>query len=160
VNDKIPISDKHTPQHKHTPQKTISASTSFKKFMDSCTLLPNCARFTLSVQLYYCRIQTNPKSSYTSRRVLKMNKSAFSQLHMPTTRHCPHSLATHTRPFNIPLSGTTQVGQFQKKHSPTHTHPDHRTSYINFLHLPQSIAFSLFNLRASQSFWTTSLQVL
>ena len=32
-------------------------------------------------------------------------------------------------------SGTTRVGWYQKKHSPTHTHPDHRTSFINFLHL-------------------------
>jgi len=29
---------------------------------------------------------------------------------------------THTQPFNGLWSGTTQVGQYQKKHSPTHTH--------------------------------------
>ena len=28
----------------------------------------------------------------------------------------------HTQPFNGPLSGTTQVCWYQKKHSPTHTH--------------------------------------
>ena len=28
---------------------------------------------------------------------------------------------THTKPFNGLLSGTTQVGRYQKKHSPTHT---------------------------------------
>ena len=67
---------------------------------------------------------------------------------------------THTQPFNGPLSGTTRVGQYQKKHSPTHTHPDHRTSFINFLHLLQSTASSLFSLRAWQFFSTTSLQVL
>jgi len=27
----------------------------------------------------------------------------------------------HTQPFNSPLSGTTWVSQYQKKHSPTHT---------------------------------------
>jgi len=67
---------------------------------------------------------------------------------------------THTQPFNSPLSWTTRVGRYQKKHSPTHTHPDHQTSFINFLHRLRSIASSLFDLRAWQSFSTTSLQVL
>jgi len=67
---------------------------------------------------------------------------------------------THTQPFNDLLSGTTQVGWYQKKHSPTHTHPDHRTSFIFFLHLQRSMASSLFSLQACQSSWTTSLQVL
>ena len=31
-------------------------------------------------------------------------------------------LHTHTQPFTGLLSGTTRVGQYQKKHSPTHTH--------------------------------------
>jgi len=68
-----------------------------------------------------------------------------------------HSKITHTQPFNDPLSGTTQVGRYEKKHSPTHTNPDHQTSFINFLHLLWSTASSLFNLRACQSFSTTSL---
>jgi len=38
---------------------------------------------------------------------------------------------THIKPFNGLWSGTTQVGRYQKKHPPTHTHPDHRTSFIN-----------------------------
>ena len=67
---------------------------------------------------------------------------------------------THTHLFNSLLSGTTRVGRYQKKHSPTHTHTDHRTSFINFLHLLRSIASSLFSLRAWQSFSTTSVQVL
>ena len=45
---------------------------------------------------------------------------------------------THTQPFNSLLSGTTRVGRYQKKHSHTHTHPDHRTSFIIFLHLQRS----------------------
>ena len=53
---------------------------------------------------------------------------------------CTH---THTQPFNGPLSGTTRVSQYQKKHSPTHTHPDQQTSFINFLHLLRSIPASL-----------------
>jgi len=67
---------------------------------------------------------------------------------------------THTQPFNGQWSGTTRVGRYQKKHSPTHTHHDHRTSFINFLHLLRSIASSVFSLHAWQSSLTTSLQVL
>ena len=54
-------------------------------------------------------------------------------------------------PFNGLWSGTTRVGRYQKKHSPTHTHLDHRASFITFLHLQWSMASSLFNLRAWQS---------
>ena len=63
-------------------------------------------------------------------------------------------------PFNGRLSGTTRVGRYQKKHSPTHTHPDHRASFITFLHLQRSTASSLFSLCAWQSSQTTSFQVL
>ena len=63
------------------------------------------------------------------------------------------------RPFNGLWSGTTQVGRYQKRHSPTHTHPDHRASFIIFLHLQRSMASSFFNLRAWQSSRTTSFQV-
>ena len=74
------------------------------------------------------------------------------------------SLKTHThtqtQPFNGLWSVTTWVGQYQKKHSPIHTHPDHRTSFINFLHLLRSTPSFLFSLRARQSSLTTSLQVL
>jgi len=34
------------------------------------------------------------------------------------------------QPFNGRLSGTTRVGRYQKKHSPAHTHPGQRTSFI------------------------------
>ena len=55
---------------------------------------------------------------------------------------------THTQPFNGRWSGTTRVGRYQKKHSPTHTHPGHRTSFISFLHLLRSIPSFLFSLRS------------
>jgi len=42
----------------------------------------------------------------------------------------------------------------------TYTYPDHQSSFIRFLHLLWSIAFSLFSLRAWQSYCTTSVQVL
>jgi len=67
---------------------------------------------------------------------------------------------THTQPFNGRWSVTTRVGRYQKKHSPTHTQPGHRTSFISFLHLLRSITSSVFSLCAWQSSLTTSLQVL
>jgi len=66
---------------------------------------------------------------------------------------------THQQLFYGPLSGTTQVSQCQKKHSPTH-HPDQHPIFITFFHLPRSIASSLFKLRDWQSSCTTSLHVL
>jgi len=57
------------------------------------------------------------------------------------------------------LSGTTWVSRYQKKHSLTHTHRGHQSSLICFLHLLRSMASSLFNLRAWQSFSTISHQV-
>jgi len=67
-------------------------------------------------------------------------------------------LVQQQQPFYVPLSGTTRVSRFQKKHSPTR-HPDHHSIFISFFHLPRSIASSLFKLRAWQSFHTTSLHV-
>jgi len=63
------------------------------------------------------------------------------------------------QPCYGPLSGTTRVSRYQKKHSPTH-HPDHHPTFISFFHLPRSIASSLFKLLAWQSFCTTSFHVL
>ena len=69
--------------------------------------------------------------------------------------HCVEHLQRENRhlqqqqqPFNCRLSGTTRVGRYQKEHSPTHTHPDHRASFNILLHLQRSMASSLFNLRA------------
>jgi len=57
------------------------------------------------------------------------------------------------------LSRTTRVSQYQKKHAPTDTCHGHQSSLICFLHLLRSVASSLFNLHAWQSFFTISLQV-
>jgi len=50
------------------------------------------------------------------------------------------SALTHTQeqPFYGPLSGTTRMSRYQKKHSPTH-HPDHHPIFISFFHLPRSL---------------------
>jgi len=53
------------------------------------------------------------------------------------------------QPFYGPLSGTTRVSRYQKKHSPTH-HPEHHSIFISFFHLPRSMASSLFKLHAWQ----------
>jgi len=69
---------------------------------------------------------------------------------------CP-TLAHNKHPTPIQLHS---VYRFNKT---THTQPfnrtTHQTSFINFLHLLQSTASSLFNLRAWQTFSTTSFQV-
>ena len=74
--------------------------------------------------------------------------------------HTTQTTTTTTSTFNGRLSGTTRVGRYQKKHSPAHTHPGQRTSFITFLNLQWSTASSLFSLRAWQSSRTTSFQVL
>jgi len=79
-------------------------------------------------------------------------------------KHCAH-LHWHTTTTTVygPLSWTTRVSRYQKKHSPTH-HPYHHPIFISFFHLPRSIASyiasSVFKLRAWQSFCTTSLHVI
>jgi len=76
------------------------------------------------------------------------------QPYVPTSRAFKPSALynmTHTHTHNRLTAfgpGQTRVGRYQKKHSPTHTHPDHRTSFIIFLHLQRSMASSLFILRA------------
>jgi len=69
------------------------------------------------------------------------------------------TLQQQQRSFYGPLSGTTRVSQYQKKHSPNH-HLDHHPAFLSLFHLLRSIASSLFKLRAWQSFCTTSLHVL
>ena len=69
-------------------------------------------------------------------------------------RHSPASLLStsscncnkyHTRTHNRLMALCPVLpgwASYQKEHSPTHTHPDHQTSFINFLHLLRSIASS------------------
>jgi len=54
-------------------------------------------------------------------------------------------------PFYGPLSGTTRVCRYQKKHSPTQTFRGHQSSFISFLHLLWSVSSYLFNLLAGRS---------
>ena len=81
---------------------------------------------------------------------------------MPTNKLI-HNNKQQQQPFYGPLSGTTRVSRYQKKHSPTH-HPDHHPIFISFFHLLQSIASSLLhidnNLRQQSELQTVQLQFL
>ena len=70
--------------------------------------------------------------------------------------------APRSRQITTPTHTRTRAHQHTHTHARTHTHthPDHRTFFINFLHLLRSIASSVFSLCAWQSSFTTSLQVL
>jgi len=114
-----------------------------------------------------CRVTTWRQSWFSSLFLCQASKCRISRdryllsiivslLHAHTHTH------THTQPFNDPLSWITYVGQYQKKQSPIHTHPDHQTSFVNFLYLLQCVASlsSFFKLHAWKFFSSTSLQVL
>ena len=64
------------------------------------------------------------------------------------------------QPFYDPLSGTTRVSRCQKKHSPTHTYPDHQPSFASLLHYydPWHPPCSIYV--PDSLFCTTSLQIL
>ena len=83
----------------------------------------------------------------------------FRMLHSSIIKAVSVQQQQQQQPFYGPLSGTTRVSWYQKKHSPTN-HPDHHPIFISFFHLPWSIASSLFKLHAWQSFCTTSFHVL
>ena len=95
------------------------------------------------------------KSAYMS-QLQSLADTIRLTVHLVTAYTAAWVCMMHTQPFNGLWYGTTRVGRYQKKH----THPDHRTSFIIFLHLQRSVASCLFILRASQSSRTTSVQVL
>jgi len=72
----------------------------------------------------------------------------YARTHARTHAHT-HS---HLTPLWI-LSGITRVSRYQKKHSPTHTYYGRQSSLICFLRLLWSMASSLFNVHAWQSFF-------
>ena len=86
-------------------------------------------------------------------------KASANSSHIFNISCMPFTTTQQQQSFYSPLSWTTRVSWYQKKHSPTH-HPDHHPIFISFFHLLRSTASSLFKLRAWQSFCTTSLHVL
>ena len=127
--------------------------------LGTTTYRTTCLRCRIFLEAkFYCLHALADSNWYTQIRDKTLEFSAVQPALYPyLVLASAHS--THTQPFNGPLSGTTQVGRYQKKHSPTHTQPGHQTSFINFLRL-QSVASSSFNLRAWQSFSITFLHVL
>jgi len=109
-----------------------------------------------------CAILTADKSSHSAMDMLHRHDSAMCPIcYTALAVLCPPSHKhTHNRFTALwILSGTTRVSQYQKKHSPPHTYHDHQSSLICFLHLLWSVGYSLFSLRAWQSFSTISVQV-
>jgi len=87
------------------------------------------------------------------RRLFVACKHACTHAHTHTHTHTHNHFTAHWI-----LSGTTWVIQYQKKHSPTHTYRGHQSSLKCFLHLLRSMASSVFNLCAWQSFSRIHLQ--
>jgi len=112
------------------------------------------------------RQQSSPDNADLFKAGGQCKLNVLLQFGKPRHHFCSHQTHHNSlqqqqqQPFNGRLSGTTRVGRYRKKHSPAHTHPGQRTSFITFLHLQQSTASSLFSLRAWQSSRTTSFQVL
>ena len=125
-----------------------------------CIVLSLCVCVTENISHH--RLVTQSMSTVKLRKLLRAKwpniptdtalwrpKSVFFSAVVTTTT------TTVLRPFVQDYPGE----RYQKKHSPTH-HPDHHPVFISFFHLPQSIASSLFKLRAWQYFCTTSFHVL
>jgi len=129
------------------PSKISGTSVEWKFYISLSTATP---RSTTSEQWPTAQL-SSPQPSFSSSGLTPQ---------IPRTVYRHTHTHTHTQSFNGLLSGTTRVDRYQKKHSPTHTDPDHRTSFIIFLHLQRSMTSSLFSLRAWQSSRTTCLQIL
>jgi len=86
--------------------------------------------------------QSDSLTQYEKTRKEQQLTSASQQVIYPTclpvSSLCPSSVLllthTHTQPFNSPLSGTTRIGRYKKKHSPTHTHPGYQNPLSTFIY--------------------------
>ena len=120
---------------------SISLSYILPQHFDRDLLLLSVKQFTLSPLLFYYVLQA------LCAIFLYVTLSESSKTHTchrtpsPTPVDLDHR--QQQQPFYGPLSGTTRVSRYQKKHSPTH-HPDHHPIFISFFHLPRSIASSFF----------------
>jgi len=88
-----------------------------------------------------CSIETN--TVLVCIPVPLLNCLRFSCMSTVISPTCIPYCLQQQQPFYGPLSRTTRVSWYQKKHSPTH-HPDHHPVFISFFHLLRSIASSLF----------------
>jgi len=124
---------------------------------------PNTSRHSYSC-VYFDHVPVHYKHHYKmcSKELNKQKKRLIQGPQQSKTWSEQYSFTWNVSPsrqFQI-FQTHNRVGWYQKKYSPTHTHPVHQTSFINFLHLLRSIASSVFKWHAWQSFSTTSLQVL
>ena len=139
-----------------------------------CTPLSVTAHFTFTMTKWRlidwlsCGFTSHSTQNRLSRRrfpkpfswlCIEKSKPNTKRTHSPIERNVQQQQQQQL-PFNGRLSATTRVGRYQKKHSPAHTHPGQRTSFITLLHLQRSMASSLFSLHVWQSSRTTSFQVL
>ena len=62
--------------------------------------------------------------------------------------------------FYGPLSGTTRVSQYQKKHSPTHIYPGHQSSSIYYDHSILPVQFTCLAVFAQSLFKSSLLYLL
>jgi len=66
------------------------------------------------------------------------------------THACTHAcMHTHTHTFLLKILYQPFTGQYQKKHSPIHTHPDIQTSFINFHHILRTMIHSILLLQCA-----------
>jgi len=124
---------------------------------------PNTSRHSYSC-VYFDHVPVHYKHHYKMcSKELNKQKKGWYKAHNSPKLEVSKTVLPETfllpRQFQI-FQTHNRVGWYQKKYSPTHTHPVHQTSFINFLHLLRSIASSVFKWHAWQSFSTTSLQVL
>jgi len=115
----------------------------------------------LTACLMCCPLVCCPLVSTASSVLRVITDSAVTLL--ATLRSEYESLAgtpTYTQPFNGPLPETTQVGRYQKKHSPTPIHPDHQhplSTTIYSIFLVRSMWLKvLFHNLSPGSLWSTS----
>jgi len=124
------------------------------------TFCPDTVYIYCSVPLWKNSENQSALDKVTDKRILRPLKDLqWPMVIFCVNIHNKQQQQQQQQPFYGPLSGTTRVSRYQKKHSPTH-HPDHHPIFISFFHLPRSIASSLFKLQTWQSFCTTSFQIL
>ena len=91
---------------------------------------PSTATSSLTAAAYAHRVQSGQRSSAVWSEVISTTglQSNISHQKIDLVRCIWLNFGHQLQPFYGPLSRTTRVSQYQKKHSPTHTYPDHQPS--------------------------------
>ena len=100
------------------------------------SILVMCILYAFSI---FVTVDTDLANDVTDKADEKFTEEDFDEaLGAPTEvlrMYQLYNTTTTLQPFYGSLSLTTRVSRYQKKHSPTHTYPDHQSSFITFLHL-------------------------